>query len=97
MPLRPIPVLFCVALGAGCTQFPDLDSAISPGAERAAYPKLVPAEQLQARVPVAQVDPESISSLEARVANLRSRAARLRGTVIDSSTRTRMTTGIPAI
>ncbi len=94
MPLRPIPVLLCAALCAGCTQFPDLDSAISPDAERAGYPNLVPVEQLKARVPEAQVSPDVASGLEARVANLRARAGRLRGTVIDSSTRTRMTSGV---
>jgi len=97
MPLHPIPVLLCAALSAGCTQFPDLDSAISPGAERAAYPDLVPVEQLRAQIPLAQVDPDTASNLEARVANLRARARRLRGTVIDSPTRARMTTGVSAI
>lgn len=86
--------LTATALVAGCTQFPDLDAAISPGAEAAPYPQLVPTESLSASVPEPLIEPETSTSLEARVAHLRARAARLRGSVIDSPTRARMTTGV---
>lgn len=80
-----------------CTQFPDLESAISPASERADYPDLLPIEQLNARVPEGRLAPETPQNIEARVAALRTRASRLRGTVIDNSTRARMIAGVEEI
>lgn len=88
-------VLFLATLAA-CTRFPDLDAAVTPGARTAGYPDLLPAEELRARVPEARLEEETPGSIEARIAGLRARAARLRGTVIDSESRSRMQSGIPA-
>lgn len=94
MPHRRASMIMIVAVLAGCTQFPDLDSAISPGAESADYPDLVPLETLQARTTEPTVTPSAISGIEARIANLRARAARLKGTIIDHPTRARLTAGV---
>lgn len=91
---------FAIIVSCGlvaCTQFPDLEDALSPASERAEYPDLLPIEELNTRVPEAQLTPEAMQSIEARVAALRARASRLRGTVIDSSTRARMTAGVEEI
>ncbi len=82
---------------ASCAQFPDLDSALSENARTADYPNLVPVEVLQARVTETRISPETASGLQARVAALKARAARLRGSVIDSPTRERMSIGVEDI
>ena len=76
---------------ASCTQFPDLDATVPAEAERSEYLELVPFETLKAEQP-SEVSAEA--SLAARSAALRARAARLRGTVVDQSTRARMTNGV---
>lgn len=80
-------IILCLA---GCSQFPELDDTISPAARAAAYPDLVPAEDLRAELANAQITDDTTSSLEARVAALQARAARLRGTVIDQASRNRL-------
>ena len=82
--------LFCVALLAACTQFPELDENLSPQARAAPFPELVPVEDLRAELTEARITNETTTSLEARVASLRARAARLRGTVIDRTSRNRL-------
>ncbi|CUH81456.1 hypothetical protein [Tropicibacter naphthalenivorans] len=76
--------LFCAALLAGlagCTQFPELDAVQTPGIENAAYPDLVPLDDLlNASAP--SVTPEMAAGLEARAAGLRARAARLQRTSV---------------
>lgn len=93
-------VLILTAVTA-CAQFPDLDAALSPGAAGAAYPDLVPVEQLKAQMPRAETtfdaDDPTAPRMAARIAALRARAASLRGTVIDSPTRARMEVGVPPI
>lgn len=94
MPLRPALAAIIAACLAGCAQFPELDAAISPGAKNADYPDLVPIEQLKAQVPEVKTDSDTLDEIDARVESLRTRAQRLRGTVIDSPTRARMQTGV---
>ena len=94
LPLRFAYPLCLMALCTACAQFPELDSALTDGAETAPYPDLLPVEELNARVGEPRIAPETASGIEARVAALRARAARLHGTVIDSSTRARMTAGV---
>lgn len=78
-----------------CTQFPELDSAVSEQAKDAEYPALVPVEGLLAQAETTRTDPDqTIQSLNARVAALRNRAKRLRNTVVDSTTRQRMKDGV---
>lgn len=86
-------VAACVLLGA-CTQFPDLDARLDSAAAKADYPALVPVEPLLAGTEQAQITPQTHTDLTARISALRARAARLRGTVIDSATRTRMASGV---
>ncbi|MCR9112900.1 MAG: hypothetical protein NXH84_06495 [Rhodobacteraceae bacterium] len=87
LPIRPLWLVACAALLAGCSQFPELDDTVSGAARKAAYPDLVPVEVLRAGLPAQQITEDSSPALEARVDRLRARAARLRGTVIDAPTR----------
>jgi hypothetical protein len=74
--LRAFVILF--ALGA-CTQFPELDGTVSPEAEAAAFPALVPLEPLLSRTDGDTArDDAAERSLDARAAALRARADRLR-------------------
>ncbi|SIN98827.1 hypothetical protein [Vannielia litorea] len=83
-------LLLCLAL-AGCTQFPELDAVTSASAKSAAYPRLVPIDGILARAGSSGTDPVALrSSLEARVAGLRTRAARMRGPIIEPPVRARM-------
>lgn len=78
-----------LALSA-CTQFPELDDATSRETRRAPYPDLLPVEDLRARVAAPRTSEQTTRTLEARVAALRARAARLRGSVIDNTSRARL-------
>lgn len=75
---------------AACTQFPDLNQSVSPEARNGDFPALVPVEVLRADAPPQQVTDTTTTSLEARVAALRSRASRLKGTVLNRSARARL-------
>ncbi|WP_296761739.1 hypothetical protein [Sediminimonas sp.] len=70
------------AAPAGCARFPALDDTITPEAEAAAYPALVPIEPLLADGPAgADTDArQDEAALMARAAALRARAAELRRT-----------------
>ncbi len=98
--MRPsLALVLTAALAAGvmpgaCAPFPDLDETITAEARRAPYPDLVPLEGLQARAEATRIDPGTAQTIEARAARLRDRAARLRGSVIDSRTRARMEAGV---
>lgn len=94
MPLRPAILIAILSLGAGCTQFPDLDSAVTDTARDAPYPDLLPVEELNARIAEPKITPDTVSGLAGRVAALKARAAWLRGSVIDSPTRARMSIGV---
>jgi hypothetical protein len=82
-----------LALSA-CTQFPALDRTITPSLENADYPALEPTEQLLARAKAGRVDPiQTETTLNARVARLRSRANALRGSVLTGRERQRLAEG----
>ncbi len=86
---------------AGCTQFPELDRTIEPGAEAADFPDLVPLEPILAaqaspekRSQQAQETREAEETVAARQEALRARADTLRGGVIDPETQDRMRRGV---
>jgi len=84
-----------LAAGApGCTQFPDLDASVTDAARAGPYPDLVPLDGLQARLATSRIAPDTLPAIEARIARLRARAARLRGSVVDGATRARMQAGV---
>jgi hypothetical protein len=90
-------VLACgLALSAvACAQFPALDGTVPANAEAADYPALVPLEPLLANIDATSTDAQATTgAINARVARLKSRADRLRRGVVDSQTRSRMTTGV---
>ena len=97
---RGVGLCLCAALGlglglAGCTELPDLNDRLQPGAARADYPALVPVEPLLARAEASQqIDESTGPALEARVARLRARAAGLRGAVVDGASRNRIRQGV---
>ncbi|TMM55114.1 hypothetical protein FDT80_05975 [Sulfitobacter sabulilitoris] len=89
--MRALPLLIVFAACAACTQFPELDRTVSPDAEAADYPALVPIEPLLAQADAAQIDaPATTQALSARVAGLRARAAALRGAVVGDADRARL-------
>jgi hypothetical protein len=75
---------------AGCSDFPELDEQFSTAARNEAFPQLVPVETLRAGERVPLIESGATESLEQRVAALRQRASRLRGTVINRSARARL-------
>lgn len=89
--MRAVVALSCL-LAAACTQFPALDSAVSPDVEAAAYPALLPLEQvLGAATPVVANPIDTTQSLQTRVDALRARANALqRRTIVDPRTRARI-------
>lgn len=62
---------------AGCGDFPELN-VVTPDQSNADFPKLVPIEPLLAAAQTVQITPESQTALDARIARLRARAARLK-------------------
>lgn len=89
-------ILFVFPLAIfGCTQFPELDNAVSDRAKEADFPTLVPIQSLLAQSATITTPPEqTISTLTARADALRNRAARLQGEVVDANTRERMRNGV---
>ncbi|WP_297769698.1 hypothetical protein [uncultured Roseovarius sp.] len=96
MRLRPIiPLLpFLCGIAAGCSELPPLEPGLDKAARNASYPDLVPAEQITERVPNDRINPDDQANLEKRGADLRARAARLKGGVIDTDTKSRMRAGV---
>ncbi len=88
------PVIMVSITLAACSQFPQLDETVDSQARRAAYPDLIPIEDIYTRIPDTRIYPDTPLRLEDRVSRLRARAARLRGTVIDGATRQRMRAGV---
>ncbi|GGO50901.1 hypothetical protein SAMN05444398_101848 [Roseovarius pacificus] len=78
----------------GCTQFPALEDTVSEEARNAPYMTLEPVETLRAGVPGNRIEDTDTATMEARIARLRTRAARLSGSVVDSQTRSRMSRGV---
>ena len=90
-------VLIASATIAGCDfNYPLVDEASEPAAMRADYPRLVPITGLLAGVDTApaRASTAMVQDLDARVANLRARAAVLRRPVVDTATLTRMRSAI---
>jgi len=78
---------FLIALSA-CAQFPELDGTIAPELENAPFPDLVPLAPL-----FAQADATSDNAPDVEAA-LIARAARLRGPVLSTAERARLTRGV---
>ncbi|WP_138935237.1 hypothetical protein [Roseovarius arcticus] len=93
-PLALIAALGLVGALSSCTQFPELDASVTNAARAAPYPDLVPLGGLQARLNTSNIAPDTVSTIEARIARLEARADRLRGSVIDDATRARMQAGV---
>lgn len=91
--MRAAALVLCLALTA-CTQFPELDGAVTPDLKNADFPALVPLDPLRAQATAVVGDPvETTNRLENRVAALRARAAALqRRPIVDASTRSRFST-----
>ena len=86
-------ILFATILGlSGCDDIPDIGSAQADAARNAPYPDLVPLDALLASAPstAPRITPASITATNDRIAQLRARAARLRGPVVDPATRSQM-------
>ncbi len=76
---------------AACTEFPDLDRAISDAARRAAYPSLEPTDTLMfAPFSGRPGSTTEAAWLVARAAGLKARAQTLRGPVIATAERALM-------
>ncbi|NOR30648.1 hypothetical protein [Sulfitobacter sp.] len=82
-------------LPAACTQFPALDSRTTPEMLAAEYPALVPVDPLLAQAAAGQINADQTeNSMNARVAGLQARAARLRGSVLTGSEKQRLGEGL---
>ncbi|MEN8841513.1 MAG: hypothetical protein ABF254_04860 [Octadecabacter sp.] len=78
-----------------CTEFPELDGTVSQAQADAPFPDLVPLAPLLAQVNASSSAAEiANTNIDARLANLRARAARLRGPVIPAAIRARMLRGV---
>lgn len=76
---------------AGCTDFPQLDAAVTDKARAAAYPELVPTEGLLAKRGNNRVSETTGPELLARAQRLQARARLLRGIeVVNDETRRRL-------
>lgn len=82
--MKPLPVLFLVALSAGCTDFPELRGREAATVVDAPYPKLIPLDEaLGPPVDVASEAADLRKDLTERKKSLRKRANRLQNTPID--------------
>jgi hypothetical protein len=92
--------LAMAALLGACSTFPTLDAQISPEAQSADFPALLPAEELRAQVATGPIEPREqpivaqAEQIDNRANALRARAASLRGDVIDEEDRDRLDTKI---
>ncbi len=83
-------LIIATVLLAGCTTFPQLDAAVSPGARIADYPVLVPVDTILVRRSDSTITEATGEALRARAANLRARARLLRGAPVEEETRLRL-------
>lgn len=84
-----------LCLISACTQFPELDETVTPELEAADFPALVPLDPILANARSARGQTlRTEAALEARVVNLRARAARLRGSVLSGPERQRLAEGL---
>lgn len=83
-----------LALTGACTQFPALDRTLTPELEAAEFPALVPIEPILVRAQTSGVEPvQTAAAIDARVAALKARAARLSGSVLNGPERQRLAQG----
>ena len=84
-----------LTLVGACTQFPALDRTVTPELETAAYPNLVPLAPVLAAANAGGVEPQQAgAAIDGRVAALKTRAARLRGSVLSGPERQRLAKGL---
>lgn len=89
------PCAFVLLLSAACTQFPALDSRATPEMLAADYPAILPVDPLLAKATAGQVNTRQTEDvLDARVAGLQARAARLRGSVLTGAEKQRLSQGL---
>lgn len=77
-----------------CADFPELDETITAEMRDADFPRLATISQLR-QTPEPRITEATGASLTARVAALRARASRLRGSVLGSEVRQRLNTEVP--
>lgn len=88
-------MLAALTLMGACAQFPALDRTVTPQLEAAAYPDLVPLAPVLAAAEAGGVEPEqATANIDRRVAALKSRAARLRGSILSGPERQRLAKGL---
>lgn len=89
---------FIFVVLVGCADFPALDGAVDDTARNAGFPSLVPLDPLLAKVDqqtaTSQITAASVATLDGRIAALRTKAARLRGPIIEPRVRARMRRGV---
>jgi hypothetical protein len=91
----PTALVALLVLTGACTQFPALDSTITPALDAAPFPALVPLAPVLASAQPAGLAPEMTATvLDARIAALQTRAARLRGAVLSGTERQRLAQGL---
>lgn len=96
MSLRSILAITALAVTlGGCTQLPALDGTITPEMEAADFPEFEPMPALLSRAKASRTNPGAEQAqLNARVAALRARAARLRKSVLSGPERVRLREGL---
>ncbi|MEM6941563.1 MAG: hypothetical protein AAF943_16105 [Pseudomonadota bacterium] len=93
--VAPFAYVLMITAAAGCTQFPELEGALTRDFSAAAYPDLLPIEPLLARSAISATDPLADQTLlNARLAALRAKAQKMRGSVLDGAARQRLENGL---
>lgn len=91
----PMALLASLALTGACTQFPALDRTLTSELENADYATLVPLGPVLAAAHTTTVEPmQATAAIDSRVAALKARAARLRGSVLSGAERQRLKNGL---
>lgn len=89
------PLAFVVVLALpACADFPALDATVSSEMKAAAYPSLAPTSALAAQQATPQATSTTAAALTGRAAALRARATRLSGSVVSSTDKARLQTGV---
>lgn len=70
-------LLVSALICAGCTQLPELGQRVSPAAQQAPYPALVPLEPLLNSTADTRISDTTDPELQARAAALKARAAQM--------------------
>lgn len=84
-----LPAVVALAL-TGCAAPPNVGRPMSDAVKRADYPRILPLDAVLAQRPDVAPAEEIAAPLASRASALRARAARLRGPIVDQSTRSRM-------